>query len=70
MKNIDKAGKFIKRGRNRRSKKKSKHNFLNIEKLTNEAIYTIEKQLTIGLTNELLSIKSEKLVPLRFKTKI
>lgn len=70
VKNVDKASELIKRRGNKKSKKKSKLNFLYIKKPSNKVIPTIEKQSTIRLTNELLSIKSEKSVLLHFKSKI
>lgn len=70
VKEVDKAGEPIKGGGNRRSKNKSKLNFLNIEKSSNKMISTTEEQPTVGLINELLSTKSEKLVPSYSKTKI
>ena len=70
MKVVDEAGEPIKEGENRKSIKKSKLNFLNIEKSSNKVVPTMEEQLTVRLTNEFLSTKNEKLVPLYSKTKI
>lgn len=70
MKNVDEADKPIKRGGNKRFKKKSKLNSLNIEKSSNEMVLTTKQQPTVGLTNELLSTKSEKSILLHSKTKI
>lgn len=70
MKDVNKAGEPIKGAGNRRSKKKSKLNSLNLKKSSNKVVPTTERQPTIGLTNELLLTKSEKSVPLHSKTKI
>lgn len=70
MKNIDEASESIKERGNKRSKKKSKINFLNIEKLSNKVISIIEKQWIVRLINNLLSRTGKKLVLLHFKTKI
>lgn len=70
MKNVDKTGELIKRRKNKSFKKKSKLNFLNIKKLFNKVILTIEKKPIFRLINELLSIKKEKFVLLHSKIKI
>lgn len=70
MKDVNKTGEPIKGAGNRRSKKKSKLNSLNLKKSSNKVVPTTERQTTIGLTNELLLTKSEKSVPLYSKTKI
>lgn len=43
VKDIDKASELIKERRNRRSRKKSKYTFLNIEKSCNEIISIMEE---------------------------
>lgn len=70
VKDIYKVSEFIKRRGNKKYKKNSKLNFLNIKKPFNKVIPIIEKQPTIRLTNEFLSIKSDKSVLLHSKSKI
>lgn len=70
VKDVDKVNELIKRKRNKKSKKKSKLNFLNIKKSSSKVILTIKKQPIIRLTNELLSINSEKSVLLHSKRMI
>lgn len=70
VKDVDKVGEPIKGEGKRRSRKKSKINFLNIEKSSNKVVPITEEQLTVRLRNELLSTKSEKSVLLLSKRKI
>lgn len=68
-KDVDKAGESIKERGNRKSKKKSKLNSLNIEKSSNKMVLTTEEELTVRLINKLLSIKIEKSILLYSKIK-
>ena len=70
IKDIDKAGKPIKRQRKTKAKKKSNPYSLNIKKFSYKLVSITKKQQTVILTDEFLLTKSEKSVLLYSITNI